>query len=48
MQGYTENYIRVSAPFNLKKVGTVEYGIIGKIQSDDCFEFNHIQVTQTA
>lgn len=48
MQGYTENYIRVSAPFNLKKAGTVEYGIIGKIQSDDCFEFNHIQVTQTA
>ena len=39
MYGYTENYIRVSAKYDIYKAGNVEYGYIGGIQFDDCFEF---------
>ena len=39
MYGYTENYIRVSAKYDICKAGNVEYGYIGEIQFDDCLEF---------
>ena len=42
MQGYTENYIKVSSVFSLERVGSLEYGTIGQIQSDECFEFKTI------
>ena len=40
MYGYTENYIRVSAEYEIGKAGNVEFGYIGKIQFDDCFQFH--------
>lgn len=36
MQGYTENYVRVSAPFDSQRAGSVEHIQLGPWNSQDC------------
>ena len=44
MQGYTENYIRVSDTFNAQRAGTVEHVILGGWANDDCLSVEGIPV----
>ena len=42
MQGYTENYIRVSAPFDTQRAGTVEHIVLGPWNAQDTMSVQSI------
>jgi threonylcarbamoyladenosine tRNA methylthiotransferase MtaB len=42
MQGYTENYIRVSAPFDTQRAGTVEHIVLGPWNAQDSMSVQSI------
>ena len=48
MQGYTENYIRVSAPFDTHRAGTVEHIVLGPWNAQDTMSVQSIVQSSVA
>jgi len=48
MQGYTENYIRVSAPFDAHRAGTVEHIVLGPWNAQDTMSVQSIVQSSVA